>query len=73
MTCLSPPNPLFKGAHQGLRAHLSKGMKKRIQEIFIIDIWVEIDIGCYLYLKNVERIERISKTRGEAFRKVYAS
>ena len=31
------------------------------------------DIGCYLYLKDVERIEQISKTRGEAFRKGYAS
>ena len=47
--------------------------EKDISGDIYIDIWVEIDIGCYLYLKDVERIEQISKTRGEAFRKGYAS
>ena len=50
-----------------------QGNEKENSGDIYIDIWVEIDIGCYLYLKDVERIEQISKTRGEAFRKGYAS
>ena len=70
--CLNPPIPLFKGAIRPPCAPEQGNEKENSGDIYI-DIWVEIDIGYYLYLKDVERIEQISKTRGEAFRKVYAS
>ena len=63
----------FSSGHIRPSCAPEQGNEKENSGDIYIDIWVEIDISCYLYLKDVERIEQISKTRGEAFRKGYAS